>query len=222
MAHKGSTSTARSFTALVGIALATGAFLRGNFLLGTVYGITSALIAAAIVWMFAESVSRDGGPSIPGMIAVGVFALSVGIVLAFPAAINSDVQHFIDKQATDRTVRGELNQVFASDTAFSDLSISTIHVKVVNVTISGELPSRNDLLRLRQRIFRECPTLKFCPLHWDVRLRDTNDHVNGVDRELFSSSDDAEQVRQVSQHRRPVCVYTAYFSCIFPSHSQIP
>lgn len=190
MTHKTSTPIARLAIALVGIALMTVAFLRGNYLLGFRCGIIYALVAAAIVWLFAQSFTRKGKASRIQMISVVILAVPVGYAMAFPATINSDVQYFIDDQATDRTVRAELKHVFESDAAFADLSISTTHLKVVNVAIYGALPTRDDFRRLRRRINNECPTLELCPLHWDIRLRDTNEHIDGLDRDLFSSPDE--------------------------------
>ena len=111
--------------------------------------------------------------------------------MAFPATVNSDIHHFIDKQATDRAARTELKQVFKSDPGFAELSISTRHVKVVNVFISGSLPSHIDLKRLRDRITEECQALRLCPLHWDLKLRDTNEQIRGLDRALFPSVEEA-------------------------------
>src|SRR4051812_44469664 len=104
---------------------------------------------------------------------VAALALPIGYAMAFPASLNPDVQVFIDKQATDRTARAELAAVFGSDPAFGGLSVSSIHLKVVNVTVQGSLATRVDLDRLQSRIVAECPTLGGRFLHWDVLLRDS-------------------------------------------------
>jgi hypothetical protein len=76
--------------------------------------------------------------------------------------------------------------VFASDSAFRDLSVSTVHLKPVNVTIRGTLTTRSDLDQLRARIIAECPALTRggCVLHWDVTLRDPAQRITGLDSEL--------------------------------------
>ena len=174
------------------LALIAAAFLRGNHLLGFSVGIFYALVAGVFCWFCGQSYMREGRLTLTGMVAMAFILLVIGFVMAFPAAVNPDVQHFIDDQATDRTARAELKRVFGSDPAFRRLSISTIHLKVVNVTIYGALPSRRDLDRLRERVINECRTLKLCPLHWDVTLRDTNEVIHGLDRELFSPAKDPE------------------------------
>jgi hypothetical protein len=163
------------------------AFLRGDHLLGFEYGVTYAFIAVGLLWFLARALVLPERPSLVGAAAVVVFALPVGFVMAFPASVNPDVQRFINKQADDRAARQELAAVFASDTAFRDLSVSTTHLKIVNVTVRGPLPGRPDLDRLRARIAGECRVLKRCPLHWDVTLRDSGQRVEGLDSDLFKA-----------------------------------
>ena len=170
------------------------AVLRGNYLFGLAGAITYSLLLAGLIWLFAQSFNRKGKAARIQTIAVTILAVAIGYALAVPATVNPDVQHFINKQATDRSVRGELKRVFESDPEFSDLSISTTHLKVVNVTIHGTLPTLDDVQRLRKRITNECPTLELCPLHWNIRLRAMNEHVDGLDRDLFPLADEtAEQ-----------------------------
>ncbi len=175
------------------IALVVVAFLRGNYLLGFATGVVYAIIAAGFAWLLyllARAFTQMGIKALVAALFVILLAIPVGYVLTFPAAINPDIQYFIDDQATDRTVRAELKRVFKSDPAFSGLSISTIHVKVVNVTIHGRLPTRSDLERLRERILTECPTLPRCPLHWDIQLRDSGERLVDLDDALFPSDED--------------------------------
>jgi len=120
---------------------------------------------------------------------VVLFALPVGYAMAFPASVNPDVQVFIDKQATDRRARAELAAVFASDPAYRDLSVSSIHLKVVNVTVHGSLSTRADLQRLRSQIAPACRTVGVGFLHWDVSLRDTGERLSGLDRDLFRDAE---------------------------------
>ncbi len=168
-------------------ALAPVAFLRGDYLLGFGYGVTYALVAVGLVWFLARCLVLPDRPSPVGAAAVIVLSLPLGYVMAFPASVNPDVRHFIHQQADDRAARQELAAVFASDPAFRDLSVSTTHLKVVNVTVRGPLPGRPDLDRLRARVAGECPVLRRCPLHWDVTLRAAGQRVEGPDPELFKA-----------------------------------
>jgi hypothetical protein len=188
MPRNTSTRLTRAAVSVLAIALMTVAFLRGNHLLGFDVGIAYVLVVAVLLWLLGESFRRKGVAAIIQMIAVTMIAILIGFALAFPASINPDVQHFINKHTTDRSVRKELRHVFNSDSAFGDLSVSTTHLKVVNVTIHGSLPTRDEMKRLRERLITDCPTLKLCPLHWDIRLRDTNERVDGLDSALFPSA----------------------------------
>ncbi|QDU45177.1 hypothetical protein Mal52_36670 [Symmachiella dynata] len=190
MSGNGSLSIPRLAFALAGVALISVAFLRGNYLLGLGCGIAYVFVTTAAIWLFAQSLARKQRASRICAITIAILSVPIGLVMAFPAAINSDIQYFIDSQATDRTVRAELKQVFASDPVFSNLSLSTRHLKALNVTISGTLPTRNDLERLRNRILTECPTLKRCALHWNLTLHDSGHRIDSPDRELFPSTEE--------------------------------
>jgi hypothetical protein len=151
-------------TVAILLVAAGGAFLRGDHLLGPRCGVAYAMVAAGLLWLFARS---SGWRSI----VIAAVAVPVAVVMADPASFNPDVQHFIDKHATDRAVRKELAAVFGSDPAYRDLSVSTQHLKVVNFTIRGSVANRADLDRLRERVGSECPTVGGCVLHWDVTTR---------------------------------------------------
>ncbi len=182
----------RTAVSVLSIALLIVGFLRGNYLLGLGGGIAYVLVVAGLLWLFVESFRRKGTVAIIQKSVVALLAIPIGFALAFPASINPDVQHVVNKQTTDRNVRGELKRVFDSDSAFEDLSISTTHLKVVNVTIRGSLPTRDDMKRLHESLVSDCPTLKLCPLHWDIHLRETNEWVNG--HELFPSAEKTAEI----------------------------
>jgi len=153
------------------------AFLRGNHLLGIETGAVYALVATGILALLAQENSRW----IVALIAM--MSIPVAIVMAYPASFSPDLQHFIDKQATDRAVCESLYHVFDSDPAFADLSVSTVHLKVVNFTIHGALHTKADFERLRRLIVND--RLVRGPLHWDILLLDTGTKEAGLDRELF-------------------------------------
>ena len=194
------TRLARAAISVLTIALMIIAFSRGNYLLGIQVGIAYVLVVAGLLWLLLESFRRKGMVAVIQKSVLSLLAIPIGFALAFPASINPDVQHFVNKQATDRNVREELKRVFGSDSAFGDLSISTTHLKVVNVTICGSLPTRDHMKRLHESLVSDCPTLKLCPLHWDIRLHDTNEWLKGLDHELFPS---AEKTAEQSGEREP-------------------
>jgi hypothetical protein len=159
-------------TLLIGmafIAFLLAAFSRGNYLLSTGAGITYAVIALMIIVLFTRAMRETPVPKI--LIAYLIlFSVPVCLAFAFPTYINSDVQIFVDRQSEDRVARAELHAVFAEDPAFSDLSISTTHLKVVNVEISGTVPSKADLDRLQQLVFERCGFVEHCFVQWRIRV----------------------------------------------------
>lgn len=162
-----------------------GAFLRGNYLFGLGRGIVYACLATALVWLIVRSLTSTGHVSAVRTGLVVAFALPVAYAMAFPASVSPGMQSSIDAHARDRQLRAELAAVFASDPAFRDLRVSSVHLKVINVTVAGSLGTRADLDRLRARIASECPVLSSCVLHWDVSLRDTQERLSGLDRTVF-------------------------------------
>jgi hypothetical protein len=184
-----SRSIARALFAAAGVAAVVVAFVRGDYLLGLECGVVYAAIALALLWLLMRSRTPAGRVSVVRAGFVVAFALPVGYAMAFPASLNPDVQVFIDKQATDRKARAELAAVFASDPVYRDLSVSSVHLKVVNVTVRGSLGARPDLDRLRSRIAGECPAFGECFLHWEVSLRDTAQRVDGLDSDLFQTAE---------------------------------
>ncbi|MBX7104589.1 MAG: hypothetical protein K1X57_10945 [Gemmataceae bacterium] len=175
--------------AALGVVAVVAAFLRGSYLLGSGCGVVYAAIATSLMWMLARARTPAGSISVARVVFILLFALPVGYAMAFPASINPDVQVFIDKQATDRRARAELAAVFASDPAYRDLSVSSVHLKVVNITVHGSLGTRADLQRLRSQIAPPCRAAGVGFLHWDVSLRDTGEQVSGLDRDLFQDAE---------------------------------
>ena len=155
---------ARVLLGTAGVAMCIAAFLRGNHLLGLWCGVIYVALTLGLLWLFTRSRTFMRAATLAAL------SLAAGFVMAWPGSINSGVQIFIDKQAVDRTARAELAAVFASDPAYRDLSVSSAHLKVVNVTVQGALGTRADLDRLRSQIVSECPALGECILHWEVTL----------------------------------------------------
>lgn len=152
------------------IAFVLAAFLRGNYLLGTGAAITYALVALMLIALFARAIRETPVPKIR-LVFLILFSIPVCVAFAFPTYFNSNVQVFVDEQTEDRVARNELHAVFAEDPAFSDLSISTTHLKIVNVEISGTVRNKTDLDRLQQIVFERCRFIEHCFVHWRIRVR---------------------------------------------------
>ncbi len=169
------------------VVLIAMAYLRGNYLFGWGGGVAYMVITAGMLGLFARSFVLTDKPSLIRPLVVGLLSLPIGFAMASPASLNSDVQIVIDRQAVDREARAELAAVLGSDPAYSNLSVSTRQLKVLNVTIRGSLDYRREIDQLRSRIAVECPILRYCPLHWDVMLRKSQERIEGPDSELFAT-----------------------------------
>lgn len=152
------------------IALVLAAFSRGNYLLGTGVGITYAVVALMIILLITRAIRETPVPKLRLAFLV-LFSIPVCLAFAFPTYINSDVQIFVDKQTDDRDARNELNAIFAEDPAFSNLSISTTHLKIVNVEIYGTVSNNTDLDRIQQLVYERCGFVEHCFIHWRIRVR---------------------------------------------------
>ena len=166
------------------IAFVLAAFSRGNYLLGTSAGITYAVVALMIIAMFARAIRETPVRKLRLAFLI-LFSIPVCLAFAFPAYINSDVQIFVDKQTEGRVARNELHAVFAEDPAFSDLSISTAHLKIVNVEIFGTVPNRMDRDRLQQLVFDRCGFVEHCFVHWRIRVRNDSTMYIAMNDDAF-------------------------------------
>lgn len=178
------------------------AFLRGNHLFGVTVGVVYAAVAAGLLWLLARALRSTGSVSAWRVRLVTLFALPVAFAMAFPASINERVQFVIDDQATDRQVRSELAEVFASDPAYSDLSVSSEHKKVIRITVHGTLGTRADLERLRPLATKACSIDLRCDLVWDVFLRDTGERIDGSNQELFPEAETDDPATPVASRSR--------------------
>jgi len=176
---------ARTSYIVVQIGFTLAAFLRGDHLLGIGCGVMYATVTIALFWLLALSRSSVGSMSITRVVFLLLFALPVGYAMAFPAAINPDVQFFIDKQSIDRRMRAELAKVFASDLAYRTLTFTSFQGKDVTITVRGSVSTRATLNRLRCQIAMECPARSECSLYWNVSIQNTGQQIDGSDRELF-------------------------------------
>jgi hypothetical protein len=177
----------RTLFGVIGIALCTVAYTRGDYLLGPKYGIAYVVITLALLGLFASAVSKGGYASVLQVGIVIALSLTAGYLMANPTSIDPDMKYYIEQQAIDRATRAELAAVFATDQAFDALSVSTTHLKTVNVTVSGSLGTPTEFDRLREKVVRECPALNHCNLHWNILLRDSGHRIEGTERDLFPS-----------------------------------
>ena len=166
------------------IALILAAYGRGDYLLGRGAGIAYAFVALLITMLFYSTLSQSPLPKVRLVVLV-LFAVPVALAFAFPTYVNPDVQYSVDKEATDRNARNELATLFAKDTAFRELGVSTIQLKVVNVEIHGVVPTRSDLDRLRSQVLSQCDFVEHCFVHWRIHVRENATTYTGFDKDAF-------------------------------------
>ena len=169
------------------VAYILAAYCRGNHLLGSEVGISYAVVATLITILILRALSQSPLPTFR-LVFLALFAIPVSLAFAFPTYLNSDVQHFVNKQTTDRNARGELATLFASDSAFRNLGVSTTHLKVVNVEIHGTVPTKPDLDRLRSQVLDQCQFVDHCFVHWRIHVRDESKTYTGLDDEPFETA----------------------------------
>jgi hypothetical protein len=133
----------------VTVVAGTVAFLRGNWLLGGDAGFIFCLATAAAISMLAEARAGTGRFARAGRVLAVLFAAFVATVVAAPALLSSHVQYSIDKHRFEVDLREAVSTLLASDPEFSQLTVTTTQLKVLNVTISGRVPTADGLKRWR-------------------------------------------------------------------------
>ncbi|QDU58586.1 hypothetical protein Pan181_48250 [Aeoliella mucimassa] len=145
------------------------AYSRGNYLHGSGGATLYVFVALLMTLLFARAVWRKPVERV-WLVLLTVFAIPVSLAFAYPALINPQCQYFIDQQATEHQARQELAALFADDPAFSNLGVSTVQVKGVNVMITGSVPTESDLERLMCRVQEECDCYEMCGILWEVKV----------------------------------------------------
>lgn len=167
------------------VILVATAFLRGNYLLGVVCGTLYAVVMAAVLWLALKRQHGDSWLAKLQMQSRRVFAAIVVFVMICPTMVSPRLQFEIEELQLVRTIQREFKQVSTRDVEFSKLAISTKRSKGLNVTISGTMPSKQQLHRLRSRIADDCPVIESCPIHWRIRFQNTSEDIDVSDWELF-------------------------------------
>jgi hypothetical protein len=169
---------------LYGLA-AIGAFVRGDYLLGTGAGVVFSLIASGVIFLVHRAFRATGSFYLFRRAIVLLFAGGVFSVLAAPAWFNPDFGVLAELHQTERTARSQLSRVFSGDPRFAALGFRCDCRKCVVVTVHGRIGTQSDLLDLRNRIFAACPTVSSGWLFWKVTVEQPVSKYDGWDRELF-------------------------------------
>lgn len=153
--------------------------------MGAAVGVVYVLMAGTLLFLFGRTLEVSGRAQGTRLAVLALIAGPVVFGMAFPAKVHPGFRSVIDGRLIEQVVRAELVKVLNSDAAFRNLRVSTTRGKALNVTISGSVPTRDDLQRLRVQFTRERLLVNMHHLHWDVELRDTGEAVRGFDRDLY-------------------------------------
>jgi len=188
-------SLARRFLlATVALLAVAVAFLRGDYLFGVGWGIAYAAMSIALIWLLTRRRSSSSRGSFARVTFTTLLAMAATYAMAFPASISPSLHRIIDEHTTVRRARKELAAVFASDDAYSDLSMSSSNRKVIAITVHGSLSSA-DLERVRSRIRAECPVFerrRAVWLVWDVFVKDFGWRRRGHDEQWFENAESGD------------------------------
>lgn len=148
-------------------------FFRGNHLLGASTGITFAFISLAIATIGYRNLVAQA-PSRTGMMVYSLFAISCLAVMLAPSSFSPTLQHFIDKQAADRTARSEIAALVRDNAEYRDLKIETKQLKVVFVSIKGKVQDRDTVDRLIADL-SQLDFTRHCSLRGQITIQGTGE-----------------------------------------------
>ena len=182
-------SARRVVRSCVAAGLAIAAFARGKYLLGWDAGVVYAVVSIGFIvpLMRAEQGPR---PALWQRTFSVISAVVVGVVIFFPTLVISDVEIFVQKQATDRAVRADLQTLFTSNPQYSELSVTTQHLKTVVVMVFGTVENCDLIDNLAGDLKTVSQRQALAVVQWEVTCRDTNATI---------SSNDYWQVRRPSE-----------------------
>lgn len=157
-------------------------FFRGNYLLGTSTAVAFAFISLAIATigyrnLIAQRTSRAG------IVVYSVFSICCVAVMVSPASFSPTLQHFIDKQAAERTARNQISALIRDNAEYRDIRIETEQLKAVFVSIEGSVPDRLTADRLVADLSRMDFT-EYCILHGKIAIRDSGEIREFTDDDL--------------------------------------
>ena len=171
------------------IAIMLAAYSRGNYLLGVIHGLVYAMVAACAAAILWGMISQSPVPKLRLSLLI-LIVIPIALIFAFPTYFNPQLQHFVDKQATARNARAELNKLFGSDPAFSDLGVLTIKLKAVGIEIYGSVPIKSDLDRLRMQILDQCQCVDDCIVHLSIHVCDESQtYTERIDKGAVPASE---------------------------------
>jgi hypothetical protein len=173
---------------IVVVGLFLCAALRGYLLLGSDVAVVFAVLAAAALYLLWRAFAATRKRSVLSMVVAVAVTVPVGLFMAFPPWFNSDFATFIEGHATERRTKRELRQIVTENEVFADLDVECKFRKCIVVTVRGTLPTKSDLLELRQRIFEHCPDVSSRWLFWEIMVLDSGTKYDDIDLTLFGES----------------------------------
>lgn len=172
----------------ISAAVVCAVFFRGNYLLGASTGITFAIISFGIAAIGYRNLIAMR-PSRIVVVFYSLFAISCFIVMFTPSSFSPTLQHFINKQAADRTARAEIAALIRGDAEYRDIRIEVQQLKAVFVSIKGTVPHRGAVDRLIADL-SQLDFTRYCSLHGLITIRDTGEVREFTNGDLSRDTDE--------------------------------
>ena len=165
---------------LLCIVLIVAAFLRGNYLAGLFAGVLWAVFALLVSLAIFDVQSYSKGMAIWGRFVLVLVTIPIAYILVFRLEQDPVLTVL-------NNVSNEVSAIIASDSRFSDLGVSTVKTKTINVRINGSVEERIDLDEFRNRVKKEIQQPHI--MVWNVTDRNTRAIYEGSDSEVFGKHD---------------------------------
>jgi len=150
------------------------AYSRGHYLLGWQVGAFYSLFTFLLLTQGTRYFFQSPLPKLRIAI-LAITCIPLACVMAFPSYFVPNAGYLINDHRTDQDGRTELAAVFASDPAFKQIQVTTFRTRIVGFKISGKIPTKNDLKRLRTLI-HDCENTNY--VSWNIYVIDESKTYN--------------------------------------------
>ncbi len=169
------------------ILIIVGAFIRGDYLLGSGFAYISAGIAAGVVFLNYRTFFSKRKENIIIKIMIGMVTCCALLLMVIPALFG-DLRILVEDHRVLRRAESVLSEIISNDPRFMNLDHECYFDKCLFVEINGKIKTDQDLLSLRNEIIKKCPDVgigTMC-LTWNVTVQDSKRYCEGADDYVFA------------------------------------
>jgi hypothetical protein len=169
------------------ILIIVGAFIRGDYLLGSGFAYISAEIAAGVVFLNYRTYFSKRKENAFIKIMIGMVTCCAILVIVIPALFH-DLGILAEDHRVLRSAESGLSEIFLNDPKFTNLDHECFFDKCLFVEINGKIKTDQDLLSLRNEIINKCPAVGIGTmfLKWNVTVQDSKRYYDGNDDVVFA------------------------------------